>query len=106
MKDLARSMTQIRVWLYGGDDIVVTYQDHPFIYLRPLSADDELEGAEMITTVELHTKRHHLLEKISEGKSLVVSFHRRNLAIASPEVPDRALRSLEEAGAHLKERLR
>jgi hypothetical protein len=106
MKDLARSMTQIRVWMYGGDEVVITYQDHPFIYMRPLREDDDVEGMEIITTSQLQTKRQHLLERISEGKSLVVSFHHRNLAIASPDVPDEALRNLEEGGARLKERLR
>lgn len=106
MKDLARSMTQIRVWMYGGDDLVITYQDHPFIYMRPVREDDDVEGLELITTSQLQTKRHDLLEKISEGKSLVVSFHNRNLAIASPDVPDEVLSNLEKTGAKLKERLR
>ena len=106
MKDLVRSMTQIRVWMYGGDEVVITYQTRPFIYMRPKREEDEIEGMEMITTSQMQTKRQYLLEKISEGKSLVVSFHSRNLAIASPEIPDEALHNLEEAGVRLRERFR
>lgn len=106
MKDLSRSMTQIRVWLYGGDDVVITYRDHPFIYIRQLREDDDVEGMEIITTNQLHTDRQYLMEKIAEGKSLVVSFHRRKVAIASPDIPDEAIESLAKSGARLKGRLR
>lgn len=106
MNSLGSSSFKIRMSMYAGGDIIVTYHDYPYMYLRAVRDDDDFEGLEIITTQDFLQKRSHIVELIGKGNSFLLTFYSRNLALASPVIPQEALERATAQGIKMKESFR
>lgn len=106
MNELGRSMIQVRMSVFSGDDIIVTYRDYPYIYIRLIREEDDVEEMPIFTSKDLVTKRRDVVDLIDEGKGFLISFQSRKLAVAGPYIPEEAMDRAAAAGAKMKEKLK
>jgi hypothetical protein len=99
-------MIKVRMSVFSGDDIVVTYRAYPFIYIRTIKEDEDIDDLDIFTSKDLVTKRRDVVDLIDSGKSFLISFQARKLAVAGPAIPAEALERAAAGGAKLKETLK
>lgn len=88
MSDLHRYPTQIRYRLSKGDHFLLTRFNKALAYIRPVREDDLEVSRKMMPLEYLRNNRDEFIFEILDGNPVVISFHRRFIAIAWPEIPD------------------
>ena len=88
MSDLHSYPTQIRYRLSKGDHFLLTHFKRALAYMRPVKEED-LEVSRVMMPIEyLRNNRDEFIFEILDGNAVVISFHRRSIAIACPEIPE------------------
>jgi hypothetical protein len=88
MSDLHRYPTQIRYRLSKGDHFLLTHFKKALAYIRPVEEEDLEVSRKMMPIEYLRNNRDEFIFEILDGNAVVISFHRRSIAIACPEIPD------------------
>ena len=88
MSDLHRYPTQIRYRLSKGDHFLLTHFKRALAYIRPVEEEDLEVSRKMMPIEYLRNNRDEFIFEILDGNPVVISFHRRSIAIACPEIPD------------------
>jgi hypothetical protein len=96
MGDLHSKPKDIRVWLMGGEEMLLTHSGKLLAYMRPVKEADLDPPKKMMTFEYLRSNRDEFLYYMMTGESVVLSFHKRTLGLITPDIPKKYLKQYEE----------
>jgi antitoxin (DNA-binding transcriptional repressor) of toxin-antitoxin stability system len=96
MGDLHSRPKEIRVWLMGGEDMLLTHSGKPLAYIRSVKEDDLDPPKKMMSFEHLRSNRDEFLYLMMTGEAVILSFHNRQVALITPEIPNRYLKQYEK----------
>lgn len=106
MSDLHDKPKEIRVWLMGGEEMLLSHGGKPLAFIRSIREEDlDPPSKKMISLNYLRTHRDEFLYLMMTGEPVVLSFHNRTIALVSPNIPEEYLEQyLEYRQITLEER--
>jgi len=96
MGDLHSNPKDIRVWLRGGEHMLLSHNGKPLAYVRPLREEDLEIPKKMMNFEYLRNNRDEFLYLMKTGEDVVLCFHNRQLGLITPEIPQEFLEVFEE----------
>ena len=96
MGDLHSKPKEIRVWLMGGEEMLLTHSGKLLAYIQPLKERDLDDLKKMMTLEYLRNHRDEFLYSIMTGEDVVLSFHKRKLALITPNIPNKYVKEYEK----------
>jgi antitoxin (DNA-binding transcriptional repressor) of toxin-antitoxin stability system len=96
MGDLHSSPKDIRVWLKGGEHMLLSHSGNPLAYMRPVTEEDLDTPRKMMSFEYLRNNRDEFLYFMKTGEDVVLCFHHRQVALITPEIPGEFLESFNE----------
>lgn len=106
MGDLHSKPKEIRVWLMGGEDMLLTHSGKPLAYIRSVKDEDLDSPKKMMSFEQLRSNRDEFLYMMMTGDDLVLNFHRRSVALITPQIPKEYLKLYEEHRQNVMEERR
>lgn len=96
MGDLHSSPKDIRVWLKGGEHMLLSHSGNPLAYVRPIAEEDLETPKKMMSFEYLRNNRDEFLYYMKTGEDVVLCFHKRQVALITPDIPEEFLQVFEE----------
>lgn len=96
MGDLHSNPKDIRVWLKGGEHMLLSHSGKPLAYVRPVEEEDLDTPKKMMSFEYLRSNRDEFLYLMKTEQDMVLCFHNRQIALITPEIPEEFLESFNE----------
>jgi len=96
MGDLHSKPKDIRVWLMGGEEMLLSHSGKPLAYMRSVKEEDLNTAKKMMSFEYLRSNRDEFLYLMMTGEDVVLCFHNRQVALITPEIPKKYLKQYEK----------